>query len=391
VSRRRLLGSLCALVFVTNLARLIFAALLEPLSRAFGVETAALGLLATLVWFGSALLRLPTGWVLTKVSREAVIVAAGLALTVATVLASLAPTLGALQAAAFLIGLTSGAYFIAANPLVSELFPDRVGLAIGIHGTAAQLGAVSTGVTVIAVLAVGTWQTAFQLLAVCLLGMTVVFAVLARRADLPAAGGEDRDLFGAIRAQWRIVLAATVMLGLTAFVWQGVFNFYVTFLKSKDFAEPTAQTLLSVTFAAGVPAFLISGRLTDALPTLTYILTLLGGFVGLLLVFTVVEGFVAVALVSVALGYVIHSLFPAADTYLLGSLPDHHRASAYAAYSASMMFIQAGGSWVVGVLDTTYDLASVFQWFAVGLFCILIVLAVGHARGRLPAGARVEG
>jgi DHA1 family inner membrane transport protein len=47
---------------------------------------------------------------------------------------------------------------------------------------------------------------------------------------------------------------------------------------------------------------------------------------------------------SVALGFVIHALFPAADTYLLGTLPDRHRASAYAASSGTMMLIQAGGS-----------------------------------------------
>jgi len=41
-------------------------------------------------------------------------------------------------------------------------------------------------------------------------------------------------------------------------------------------------------------------------------------------------------------------LFPAGDTYLLASLPDGSRASAYAVFSAGMMTTQAAGSWVVG-------------------------------------------
>jgi len=378
------------MVFVVNLGRVVFAPLLDPLRTALSVDAAAVGLLASLVWVGSAVPRIPTGYLLTRVPRHYVVFATGATLTAATVLAAIAPGIRALQIAAFLMGMAGGAYFIAANPLVSELFPSRVGTVIGVHGTAAQLAAVGAPLFVTAVLAVGRWPMAFRVMAVGTALATVLFTVTAWRTDLPEAGSEDRNLLVAVRAQWRIVAAGVVMLGATGFVWQGLFNFYPTYLdETKALTESTARTVLSVTFGAGVPAMALSGRLADRLDVVRYMLTLLGGFVAIVVALTTVSGLLAVVALSLALGFVVHSLFPAMDTYMLGSLPDRHRASAYATYSGAMMFVQAGGSYAVGFLrdaDMAFDL--IFRSFAVGLVVILAALVVAQRLGRLPSGAR---
>jgi predicted MFS family arabinose efflux permease len=93
--------------------------------------------------------------------------------------------------------------------------------------------------------------------------------------------------------------------------------------------------------------------------------------------------------VTAVLGYVIHSLFPAMDTFLLDTLPDETRGSAYAAYSAAMMLTQAGGSTAVGTLverGIPYD--TVFGTFALGLGCVVVVLGVLSLVGRLPGRGR---
>jgi hypothetical protein len=158
---------------------------------------------------------------------------------------------------------------------------------------------------------------------------------------------------------------------------------------AKDLAEPAANRLLSVMFAAGLPAFGISGRLADRFPEVPYTLALLGGFVAALFALTAVSGLVALVAVSIALGYVVHSLFPAVDTYLLGSLPDRHRASAYAAYSGLVLLIEAGGSWAVGSLrDAGFAFDAVFGGAAAGLGAVLLVLVAGYLLGLFPTEAR---
>jgi DHA1 family inner membrane transport protein len=386
VSRTRLFATLTGTVFLVNLARVVYAPLVEPLQGALQVGPGAVGGVVTLVWVGSALPRVPTGYLLTKVPRHRVVVGTGVVLALAGTFAAAAQSLLALQVGALLMGVASGAYFVSANPLVSEMYPKRVGRVMGIHGMASQLAAVAAAPLVGYALVAYTWRHVFGGIGAAAAVVTVLTALAAHRADLPDASGADRNLLEAVRAQWRIVLTGVVILGATGFVWQGVFNFYVSFLTDADLAVGTARDLLTVVFAAGVPAFLISGRLVDRLPRVPYILTVMALFVAGVLALTVVEGLVALAVVSAFLGLVIHGLFPAMDAYLLGSLPDEHRGGAYAVYSGGMMLTQATGSGTVGTLRAAglgFDL--VFRSLAGGLAVVLAALAVLWLAGRLPS------
>jgi predicted MFS family arabinose efflux permease len=388
--RTRLFGSLCSMVFLVNMARVVFAPFVEHFRGEFAAtSTGAVALVASLVWLGSALPRLPTGYLLTRVPRHHVVLGTGVMLTVAAAFTATAATLPMLYVGAFAMGLSSGAYFIAANPLVSELYPDRVGRAIGIHGTASQLAAVVAPVFVTVVLATSDWRLAFWLIAATAASATAVLYVVSRRAEMPSAGAGDRDILTALRAQWPLVLSGVAIIGATGFVWNGVFNLYVTYLtETKGLAEPTARNVLTVIFATGVPAFWLTGRIADRVPHVPLMLTILGSFVVCLAAITLASGLAAIVAVSAVTGYVIHSLFPALDTYMLGSLPDEHRGSAYAVYSASMMLVSAGGSVAVGALrDADWAFDAIFRTFAGGLTLVLLALLAANALGWLPDGA----
>ena len=387
--RVRLFGSLCALVFLVNFGRVVFAPLVAPLEEYFLASEAAVGLVATLAWLGSALPRLPTGYLLTRVERHRVVLGTGALLAVSAAGMTFAPTIEFVMLGALLVGLASGAYFVAANPLISELFPQRVGRVVGVHGTASQLAAVVAPILVGLLLVRYDWRAPFWLLSAAAVVVTAVIYVFADRADLPDAGTADHDLLGAIRRQYRIVALGVVIIGVGGFVWNGFFNFYIKYLTAtKGVSPPTAQTLLTVVFAAGVPAFWFTGRLADRFRHVPLMLTVLGGFAVSLLAMTVVESLVGVVLVSVVLGYAVHSLFPAIDTFLLDSLPDADRASAYAGYSAAMMVVQAFGSVAIGTLvGMGYGYDYVFRVGGFGVAALLVALLVLYRAGRLPAGA----
>jgi predicted MFS family arabinose efflux permease len=379
---------MCSLVFLVNFGRVVFAPLLDPLTVSFGLTESTAGLIATLAWLGSATPRIPTGYLLTRVERHRVVLGTGAVLTVAAALTAFANSVLTLGAGAFLMGLASGAYFIAANPLVSELYPQRVGRVLGVHGTANQLAAVVAPLFVGAVLLTGSWRGVFTITSVVAALATAVFYWTARRTELPAAGAEDRALLAAARRQWPIILSGVAILGATGFVWNGLFNFYVKYVTAtKGVDAATARNLLTVIFAAGVPAFWVTGRLADRLPHVPLMLAILGGFVTTLFALTVAEGLAALVGVTVVMGYVIHSLFPALDTYLLDSLPDENRASAYSVYSGAMMVVQATGSVAVGsLIDAGFGYDAVFRTFGGGLVAILAVLVVLWATDRLPKG-----
>ena len=387
MSRTRLFGSLCAMVFLVNFARVVFAPLVGQFIGEFAIGEGTAGLIVTLAWLGSAAPRLPAGWALTRFSRRLVILVSGAMLTLGALGVALAPGVPTLMTAAFAIGLASGVYFVAANPFISELFPQRVGRVMGVHGTASQLAAVAAAPVVTVVLWYD-WRVAFYALAVAAASTTVLFSLLASRTDLPDAGAGDTDFFGGARSEWKLILTAVVLMGLTGFVWQGLFNFYELYMIDKGLAPATARNLLTVIFAAGVPAFLVSGALADRLPHVPYLLAIVSAFLASVLLVVASSGLAAVVAASVAVGFAIHMLFPAMDTFLLSSLPDGSRASAYAVYSAGMMSTQAAGSWAVGeAVETgaTYD--AVFLGLCGGLGVVVAAYAVLERLGRVPGGA----
>ena len=378
------------MVLLVNLARVVFAPLLEPVRADFGASATGVGLLATLAWLGSASPRLPTGYLLTRVPRHRVILAAGTTLSLSPLLAATASSLWVLWASAFLMGLSSGMYFIAAKPLLSDLFPTRIGTAVGVHGTASQLAAAGAPLFVTAVLFVSEWRTVFVLMSGAAAAATIAFFLIARNNTVPDGERESRNFLGAVRKQWKLVVGAIVLAGFADLAWNGVFNFYVSYLVSeKTVSEGTARTLLAVVFAAGVPAFTLAGRLADRLPYVPLVLAIITAFAASLLGLTVVSGTLQLAAVSVALGLAIHSLFPAMDTYVLDSLPDAHRASAYAVFSAGIIFLSALGSVVVGaLLDAGLAYTTIFQGFGVAALGFAAVFAGIQVTVGFPTGRR---
>jgi DHA1 family inner membrane transport protein len=388
---RRLYGGLLGMVFVVNFGRVVFAPLVEPLQAAFDVGPAAVGAVVSLVWFGTALPRLPLSYVLTRVSRRRVVAASGVMLAAAAVLTASAPDIQTLRIGVLAVGVASGTYFVSAVPLIGELYPDRVGKRIGIHGTAAQLAAVAAPTVVVSLVAVTTWRAVFWLLAAGASVTTLAFAVGLRQADEVPEAAPARNFRGVL-GNWRVVLAGMLFISAAGFVWQGLFNFYVSVMLARGLDAGTANALLTVTFAAGIPAFWASGALVDRLPTVPYILGLVGAFTAGVFGLTVFSGAIALGAVSVVLGYTIHGLFPALDTYVLSALPADTRAGTFAAFSGLSIAVEASGSGVVGALvESGYPFTAVFRGFAVGLVVVL-ALAVGlYATDRLPAATRVTG
>jgi predicted MFS family arabinose efflux permease len=375
VTRARLFGSLCGLVFFLNLARIVFAPLLDVFIAEFGIGEATAGLIATLVWIGSASLRLPTGWLLTKFSRHRLVVASGLLLAVASAATATAVTPRQLMIGAFAMGIASGVYFVAANPLLSELYPERVGHVLGIHGAATQLAAV-VAAPLVTVALLFDWRLSLWTIAVGAAATTVYTWIAARRTEMPRAGREDRAFLAGALSERRVILTALVITGGAVFVWQGIFNFYDLYMQSKGLSREASGAMLTVVFASGVPAFYFGGNLADRLPHVPYLLGIVATFAGCILALTAAEGLFALAVVSAVIGFVVHALFPATDTYVLGALPDSTRASAYAVFSSVWMLTQSVGSSAVGeLLEAGYTYNAVFNGAAVCLLASVGLLA----------------
>ncbi|RZH66755.1 MFS transporter [Natrinema altunense] len=385
MTRTRLFASLCGLVFFLNLARVIFAPLLDVFIGEFAIGEATAGLIVTLAWVGSSSLRLPTGWLLTKVPRHYIVIGSGLILAASSAIAATATTVPRLMIGAFLMGIASGVYFVSANPLLSELFPSRVGRVMGIHGAASQIAAVIAAPFVALTLLVD-WRLSLWAIAVGAAVVTVATWIVASNTEMPTAGRADRDFIAGALSEWRLIVTALAIVGAPVFVWQGLFNFYELYMQSKGLSDRAAGMSLTIVFAAGVPAFYFGGDLADRFPKVPYLLGIVGAFAASLLALTAVDSLLALIVITVIVGFVVHALFPATDTYLLDTLPDSTRGSAYAVFSSAWMLTQALGSSAVGLfLERGYTYDTVFSSAALLLGASVAVLVVLERRDQLPS------
>lgn len=151
-------------------------------------------------------------------------------------------------------------------------------------------------------------------------------------------------------------------------------------------SAPAANSLLTVTFAAGVPAFWISGRVVDRVRNAPSVISILVAFSLGVLALTVVRGTIALVAASALVGYAIHCLFPALDTDVISSLPAESPAATYAASSGISLTVEATGTGVVGVLiGSQVPFETIFQTLSGCVVAVALLLATLHLGGWLPS------
>jgi len=376
-----------ALMFFLGLSRMVFPPLVDSFTQSFDVRQGAIGLTFTLLWFATAVSTLPTSYLLARVQRRKMVLTTGLLVGAASLLAGTAPSIWIFTAGGALLGLGLGGYFIASNPLLTELYPARIGHVIGVHGTAYQLAGTIAPLVVTGVLTVTSWRITFVVIgALVLLSTGRLYLIGSESNEATDDRPVDAGFLAGVSRQWNVVAAGLAMTGGVLFVWMGVYSFYVPYLVStKSFSPSMANLMLSIVFAAGVPAFWFSGTISDRLSRVRLLLTIAAVFPVVLSLLTVVSEVPGVAIISIVLGFTLHSLYPAVDSYVLGTVPNENRSAAYAVLLGMTFAVQAPGSLVVGALvEWGYPYDLLFRTSAVALVCVFVLLAAAGRTGLFP-------
>ena len=290
--------------------RMVYPVLLPYLRDSFGLGLTAAGLLVTVLWLGSALGQLPGGVLADRYDERSVMVAGSVVVALAVVLVVAAPTPALLFVATALVGVGQSLYPIARITALSEIYPDRVGSALGVTMATGDLGQTLLPPVAGVLAAAVAWQAGLGFLVPLLLVIGVVLWVV-----LPSgapAGGADTVPTESVRAVVRELRGTNVgfvafILFLYILVWQSFTGFYPTYLvEAKGLSSSTAGVLFSVFFAFGVVVKPVSGAAYDRVGLRSaLVLVLLGPVAGFVLL-PFVEGFwtlaAVTALVSTMLG-----------------------------------------------------------------------------------------
>ena len=291
--------------------RMSYPVLLPYLRDSFGLSLTVAGLLVTVLWLGAALGQLPGGILADRYSERLVMTAGTIMVAVALMGVLVAPTSLTLFVATGVVGLGQSLYPIARITILSEIYPDRIGSALGVTMAMGDLGQTVLPPVAGILAAAIAWQAGLGfLIPTLLLAGVMLWVVLPGQATTdnavnPLSVETARYVFVELRQS--NLLFVSFILFLHILVWQSFTGLYPTYLvNEKGLSSFMAGVLFSLFFAFGVIIKPVAGAAYDRIGMRSALILVLIGPVGGLGFLPFVEGFwplVGVtALVSVMLG-----------------------------------------------------------------------------------------
>lgn len=362
--------------------RLVVPAVLPVIRADLGVSNATAGLLVTLLWVSYALTQFPSGVLSDRVGERRVMLGSALLGAAAVGVVGVTNGLVGFAAGLALFGVGTGFYATPRVMVVSRLFPDRTGTALGLVFASGNVGNTVLPAVAGVVAASLDWRLAF-------LAAAPLFVCSAAALGATIPGREDDDgteegggvVEGVAELRRRPVQAATATLVLFAFAYQGLIGFLTTYLVDvKGLSPEAASTVFGGFFAVGLVTQLLSGSVAERYGRRSLFLGLFAVTTVGVATLTVLGGaaLLAVPLLGVQLG-----VWPVLNAYAYDALSEDARGGGYGFLRTVYLVLGATGPAVVGALFDAGLYDGGFLLLA-GVFALVFLVSVGLPTVRTP-------
>jgi MFS family permease len=276
--------------------RMVYPVLLPYFRDSFGLSLTVAGFLITILWLGSAVGQLPGGILADRYNERVVMAVSALLVGIALGFVVMAPTAGLLFVATGLVGLGQSLYPIARITIVSHIYPERLGSALGVTMATGDLGQTVlpplAGVLAVTV----AWQAGLGFLIPFLVAIGIGIRVIVPAQKGANSGGTSLsiDRIGLLVSEVREANLPFVSLILVLFflTWQAFTGLYPTYLiEVKGLSSSAAGLLFSIFFAFGVVVKPLAGGAYDRIGMRNALVMVLAGPVAGFGVLPFVDGF----------------------------------------------------------------------------------------------------
>lgn len=341
-----------------NGTRMIYPVLLPYLSTDFDLTLTTAGFLVTLIWLGYAVGQVPGGVLADRRGERAVMTASVTVATTGLLLVVLAPSALTLFAATGLFGLGLSLYPVARITALSDLYPKRIGRALGVTMAAGDTGQTVLPPVAGALAAALAWQVGLGFVIPALVAIAVALWVTLPAAadDTPEDNGAN-DGFSLVSA--RSVLARlrhptllfmTVILFLYIGILQTFSAFYPTYLiQEKGLSSAAASTLFGLFFAIGIVAKPAAGMAYDRVGIRRSLPVVLAGAIVGFSLLPVVESLGALVAVTVLVSTMLGS-GAITQSYLSDTIPEEIQGTGLGAVRSTASMMGAMGPVLFGAV-----------------------------------------
>ncbi|MFA1612480.1 MFS transporter [Halobellus rubicundus] len=363
-------------------SRMIYPVLLPHLRESFNLSLTVAGFLITILLLGSALGQLPGGILADRYSERLVMIASAVIVAIALGFVSIVPSPLLLFIATGAVGVGQSLYPIARITILSDIYPDHLGSALGVTMATGDLG--QTILPPIAgVLAVAlTWQAGMTFLVpLLLLAAVCLWAVLPAKtsagSSVTLSSASTTTLLSSLRQPNMAYMI--LILFLYILTWHSFTGFFPTYLvQEKGMSSSSASILFSAFFAFGIIVKPLSGAAYDRLGMRkSLIFVLLGPIIGLGLLPLLTEFWAlatATALVSTMLGSGAITQSFLADTF-----PRRVRGTGLGIIRTSVSAVGATGPIVFGYIGDAGYFDEGYLILA-GILVVVVILTINLPR-----------
>ncbi|MEY7849321.1 nitrate/nitrite transporter [Natrarchaeobius sp. A-rgal3] len=311
--RGKILVAVAAGWFLSIGVRLAYPVLLPFLQSDLELGLTGAGVLLSILWLAYALGQLPGGVLADRLGEGNVLVVSTLVSAIALGAVAIVDTAHLVFVATAAFGLGTALYGVARYTILSDVFPENEGAAIGVTLAAGEVGNAVLPLVAGAIAATLAWQYGFGL-AVPAFGLA---ALLLWRAVPGRTSGETSAVdaisnetvrYVASELRRRPIVVVTAIQVLVYCVWQAFTGFYPTYLiEVKELSPAVATGLFSAFFALGIVVQPLTGGVYDRIGARRSLPVVLGIVAVALVALPFLEGFwplvAGTILLSSILGY----------------------------------------------------------------------------------------
>lgn len=355
--------------------RYLIPPLLPEIRADFAISLGAAGVVLTILQGSYAVLQYPSGRFSDAWTRTSLIVPALAILGIGCFLIGSAVSFVVLALSTALFGIGKGLFSIPARAMVSDLFVENRGRALGMYGAGSDVGGVIASGLAIVILLVATWRISFLPLAVILLGFGGLFALwtrepyVVRRTNLEI-GSTIHRLLAIPNRRW--VLIAFMLF---YFMVNGVQGFLPAYLREvKGISPELATALFALLFVVGIATRPVVGGASDRFSrhlTATVAMSLSAITLAVLIV---AGSVVAITLTVILFAVSFQGLQPVIDALLMDTAPDDRMGSDLGAARTLFTGFGSLGPAFVGVTADVYDYTVAFSVLVLCLVCAVGIL-----------------
>lgn len=378
--------------FFQAMTKQLFPPLLLPLREAFSIGNTEAGLLVTLVFFGYALARFPSGIMADRIGCTKTVLIGSGAMALSFLGVAVVPNYAALAIMTFILGVSSGIYVTAGYTLAVIIGSrERAATATAAFESFGMVAGLVAPPFVTLFVLFFNWSLVFIVHGLLLAVVTVLFYTKRGKSEeMEATGKSAKEVttsagspiisrrglsislvlhetltglrFLSDPAIRRFLIWSTLVGGFGALSWTGINAFIPTFLvMERGYSYDMANSMFVVVSAAGLAAKMVTGWLADRYGTKKVLLINLSFSFFIFIMLTYALAGWQLLLILALLGAACLNTNTLINSYVLRSMPIKYQGAGFGLFSTAYTVIYSLGPYLTGFLSDLLGISRAFQ------------------------------